>query len=72
LLFDGVPDPEALAGPTGAILARCAGAVDFTRLDADITDACDTVALWYDRLIAAPAKSVNPTANSTANPKKEA
>ncbi|MBV8494255.1 MAG: bifunctional [glutamine synthetase] adenylyltransferase/[glutamine synthetase]-adenylyl-L-tyrosine phosphorylase, partial [Alphaproteobacteria bacterium] len=36
LLFDGVPDAKALAGPAGATLARCAGAVDFPRLDADM------------------------------------
>ncbi len=57
LLFDGAPDQEALAGPAGATLARCAGAVDFTRLDADITAACAAVREWYDRLIAVPAKS---------------
>ena len=56
LLIDGVPDAAALAGPTGATLARCAGAVDFPRLDADITAACAGVLAWYDRLVAEPAR----------------
>ena len=34
LLFDGVPDAAMLAGPAGATLARCAGAIDFARLEA--------------------------------------
>src|SRR5205814_8256696 len=29
LLFDGLAYPAALAGPAGATLARCAGAVEF-------------------------------------------
>jgi glutamate-ammonia-ligase adenylyltransferase len=57
LLFEGVPDPAALAGPAGATLARCAGAVDFARLDADTIAACARVRTWYDRLIARPAGS---------------
>jgi glutamate-ammonia-ligase adenylyltransferase len=56
LLFESVPDPAALAGPAGATLARCAGAIDFARLDADMTAACARVRLWYDRLIARPAR----------------
>jgi len=56
LLFDGVPDAAALAGPAGATLARCAGAVDFARLDADISAACAGVLAWYERSIAEPAK----------------
>jgi glutamate-ammonia-ligase adenylyltransferase len=58
LLFEGVPDPAALAGPAGATLARCAGAVDFTRLDADMVAACARVRAWYERLIARPARRV--------------
>jgi glutamate-ammonia-ligase adenylyltransferase len=46
----------AFPEPDAATLARCAGAVDFARLDADITAACDSVREWYDRLIAQPAK----------------
>jgi [glutamine synthetase] adenylyltransferase / [glutamine synthetase]-adenylyl-L-tyrosine phosphorylase len=56
LLFDGVPTPAELAGPAGATLARCAGAVDFPRLDADTTAVCAGVRAWYDRLIARPAR----------------
>ena len=56
LLFDGTPDDAALEGPAGVTLARCAGAIDFQRLDADITAACDNVLRWYDRLIAEPAR----------------
>jgi glutamate-ammonia-ligase adenylyltransferase len=58
LLFDGVPDPVALAGPAGATLARCAGAVDFVRLDADMVAACARVRAWYERLIVRPARRV--------------
>jgi [glutamine synthetase] adenylyltransferase / [glutamine synthetase]-adenylyl-L-tyrosine phosphorylase len=57
LLFDGVPDTAALAGPAAATLARCAGAIDFARLDADMSAACARVRAWYDRLIARPARS---------------
>ena len=56
LLFESVPDPAALAGPAGDTLARCAGAVDFARLDADMTAACARVRAWYDRLITRPAR----------------
>ena len=56
LLFDGTPDEAALNGAAGATLARCAGAVDFARLDADITTACTAVRECYDRLIAEPAR----------------
>jgi [glutamine synthetase] adenylyltransferase / [glutamine synthetase]-adenylyl-L-tyrosine phosphorylase len=56
LLFEGIPDAAALAGGGGASLARCAGAVDFARLEADITAACTRVRAWYDRLIARPAR----------------
>jgi glutamate-ammonia-ligase adenylyltransferase len=56
LLFDGVPDAAALAGPAGATLARCVGAIDFARLDADISAACAGVLAWYERLIAEPAR----------------
>ncbi|MGE5271145.1 MAG: bifunctional [glutamine synthetase] adenylyltransferase/[glutamine synthetase]-adenylyl-L-tyrosine phosphorylase [Thiohalocapsa sp.] len=56
LLFEGVPPPAALAGPAGATLARCAGAVDFARLDADMTAACGRVRRWFRRLIAQPAR----------------
>jgi len=60
LLFEGPPEPEALAGALGATLARCVGAIDFARLDADITAACTAVAQWYERLIAEPARAARP------------
>jgi len=60
LLFDGVPDPVALEGPAGFTLARCAGAVDFARLEADMTATGARVRAWYDRLIAGPARSAVP------------
>ena len=66
VLFDGIPEPEALAGAAGATLARCAGAIDFPRLDADMTAACAAVGEWYDRLIAQPAKSADPTKGGVA------
>jgi glutamate-ammonia-ligase adenylyltransferase len=56
LLFEGTPAPADLAGATGATLARCAGAVDFARLDADISEACARTRYWYERLVARPAR----------------
>ncbi|MGE3944029.1 MAG: glutamine-synthetase adenylyltransferase, partial [Alphaproteobacteria bacterium] len=68
LLFDGVPNAAMLAGPTGATptgatptgatLARCAGAIDFARLDGDMTAACERVRDWYERLVAKPARKL--------------
>jgi len=58
LLFDGVPEPAVLGGPAGRTLARLAGAIDFARLDADMTAACGRVRAWYDRVIARPARRV--------------
>jgi [glutamine synthetase] adenylyltransferase / [glutamine synthetase]-adenylyl-L-tyrosine phosphorylase len=58
LLFEGVPDPAALAGPAGVTVARCAGAIDFARLEADMTAASARVRAWYDRLITRPARRV--------------
>jgi glutamate-ammonia-ligase adenylyltransferase len=58
VLFDGVPDEAMLEGPAGATLARCAGAIDFARLEGDMTAACERVRFWYERLIAAPARDV--------------
>ncbi len=45
----------ALPDPDAATLARCVGAVDFARLDADITAATAQVSGWYDRLVDRPA-----------------
>jgi glutamate-ammonia-ligase adenylyltransferase len=70
LLFEDAPDAAALAGPAGATLARCAGAVDFARLDADITAACDAVREWYDRLIAEPAKTAAAQARQPEDPQE--
>jgi glutamate-ammonia-ligase adenylyltransferase len=58
LLFEDLPDPVSLSGPAGATLARCAGAIDFARLDADMSATCARVRAWYDRLIARPARRV--------------
>jgi glutathione S-transferase len=66
LLFDGVPEPAALAGPAGATLARCAGAVDFAELSADISQAAAVVRRWYDRLIEEPAARVQQEAAEQA------
>jgi glutamate-ammonia-ligase adenylyltransferase len=66
VFFPGVPQPAELEGSLGQSLARCAGAIDFGRFDADISAACARVRGWYDRLIATPARRVaakreNPT-----------
>ncbi len=57
VLFDGVPDAATLSGPAGASLARCAGAIDFARLEGDMTAACERVRAWYERLIEGPARA---------------
>ena len=56
LLRDGSPGEEAFSEVDAATLARCAGAVDFDRLDADITAAAGRVRSWYRRLIEEPAR----------------
>ena len=56
LLRDGPADEDAFSEADAATLARCAGAVDFARLDADITAATKRVSGWYRRLIEAPAR----------------
>ena len=48
-------DGDAFPEPDAATLARCAGAVDFAQLDADITAATARVRRWYERLIEEPA-----------------
>jgi len=55
-LGDGLPGEKAFSEADAATLARCAGAVDFTRLDADITAATRRVRGWYRRLIEEPAR----------------
>jgi len=61
LLGDGSPSTAALAEPDAAALAACVGAVDFARLDADITAAAARVRSWYDRLIEQPARQAAQT-----------
>jgi [glutamine synthetase] adenylyltransferase / [glutamine synthetase]-adenylyl-L-tyrosine phosphorylase len=56
LLGDGSPPTGVLAEPDAAALAACVGAVDFARLDADITAAAARVSGWYERLIEQPAR----------------
>jgi [glutamine synthetase] adenylyltransferase / [glutamine synthetase]-adenylyl-L-tyrosine phosphorylase len=58
LLSEGPTAPDTLAEPDAATLARCAGAVDFARLDADITAATARVRGWYERLIEEPARQL--------------
>jgi glutamate-ammonia-ligase adenylyltransferase len=55
LLGDGLSGEKAFSEADAATLARCAGAVDFTGLDADITAAARRVRGWYRRLIEEPA-----------------
>ncbi|HEV2301004.1 MAG TPA: bifunctional [glutamine synthetase] adenylyltransferase/[glutamine synthetase]-adenylyl-L-tyrosine phosphorylase [Stellaceae bacterium] len=51
-----VDAPTALPEPVQGSLARLAGAVDFARLDADISDSAARVAIWFERLIGEPAR----------------
>jgi glutamate-ammonia-ligase adenylyltransferase len=61
LLTDGLPSSAVLAEPDAGALAACVGAVDFPRLDADITGAAARVSSWYDRLIEQPARQAAQT-----------
>jgi glutamate-ammonia-ligase adenylyltransferase len=56
LLGDGLPSSAVLAEPDAAALAACVGAIDFARLDVDITAAAARVRSWYNRLIDEPAR----------------
>jgi [glutamine synthetase] adenylyltransferase / [glutamine synthetase]-adenylyl-L-tyrosine phosphorylase len=56
LLADGSSATGPLAEPDAAALAACVGAIDFARLDADITGAAARVRSWYNRLIQQPAR----------------
>ena len=58
LLRDGLSGEHTFSEADAATLARCAGAVDFARLDADITAAARRVRGWYRRLIEEPARRV--------------
>ena len=55
LIGENTAPEGAFPEPDAATLARCAGAVDFARLDADITSAAAHVRRWYERLIEEPA-----------------
>jgi hypothetical protein len=65
VFFASVPQPAELEGAVGASLARCAGAIDLPRLDAELSAACGRVRFWYDRLIARPARRAATIENST-------
>jgi glutamate-ammonia-ligase adenylyltransferase len=56
LLRGGLSEEEAFSEADAATLARCAGAVDFAGLDADITAAAGRVRGWYRQLIGEPAR----------------
>jgi [glutamine synthetase] adenylyltransferase / [glutamine synthetase]-adenylyl-L-tyrosine phosphorylase len=56
LLGDWASEAQALTEADAATLARCAGVVDFARLDADITAATAQVQGWYRRLIEKPVR----------------
>ena len=56
LLRHGLSEEDGFSEADAATLARCAGAVDFVRLDADITAAAGRVRGWYRRLIDEPAR----------------
>ena len=56
LLRGGLSEEEALSEVDAATVARCAGAVDFAGLDADISAAAGRVRGWYRRLIEKPAR----------------
>ena len=56
LLSGGSSPPDVLSEADAATLARCAGAVDFARLDADINAAMARVRGWYECLIEVPAR----------------
>jgi len=58
LLRDGLSGEHTFSEADAATLARCAGAVDFARLDADITAAARRARGWYRRLIEEPARRV--------------
>jgi glutamate-ammonia-ligase adenylyltransferase len=63
LLSDGDVLPE----PDLATLARCAGAVDFARLDGQMTAAAQRVRAWYERLVEEPARRARQQAEATGD-----
>jgi glutamate-ammonia-ligase adenylyltransferase len=56
LLRDGLSEGDTFSAADADALARSAGAVDFARLDADITAAAARIHGWYQRLIEEPAR----------------
>jgi glutamate-ammonia-ligase adenylyltransferase len=62
LLRDEPSANDPLSEADAATLARCAGAVDFARLDGDITATAARVRGWYERLIEEPAHRIVQTA----------
>jgi glutamate-ammonia-ligase adenylyltransferase len=56
LIGDGATAAGALVETDAAALAACLGAIDFARLEADISAAAASVRNWYDRLIEHPAR----------------
>ncbi len=68
LVDEGAARDAAFPEPDAATLARCAGAVDFAQLDADITAATAQVRRWYQRLVEEPAGRATP---KTAGPAGE-
>src|SRR5215469_6727401 len=55
LVSDNMPGAATLPEPDAATLARCVGAVDFTQLGVDISNATARVRSWYGRLVEHPA-----------------
>ena len=58
LLSEGPSASDTLCEADAATLARCAGAVDFAQLDADINAATARVRGCYERLIEEPARQL--------------
>ena len=56
LLRDEASEAHGFPEADAATLARCARAVDFTRLDADITAATARTRSWYELLVEEPAR----------------
>jgi glutamate-ammonia-ligase adenylyltransferase len=66
LLGEGLPAAGDLEAPDAAALAACVGAVDFARLDADMSAAAARIRRWYDRLIERPARRAAQTRGDNA------
>ncbi len=56
LIGESAPREGPFPATDAATLARCAGVIDFARLDADITAAAARVGDWFERLIDEPAR----------------